>query len=273
MTLRRVRPVRAARAVAAVAGVFALALAPAAALAERPPVVAEGAAVALDAPGAELHAGDLVSFTGSGFVRAGGGGQVVNVKFDDVPIVGTFTADASGAVRGTVAVPASAAPGAHWLRFLAGAGRANDAPARSLVADFTLVAQPAAGEPGASQPAITFGAPALASATAEFDSSGHLKLTLRCAGTVPCRGAVHVASEQAIARGNGFVRPVLVDAAVRLPAGSTRVVRPRISPGVAGRLERFRALRVSVTVRGDVTSAASRSVTLRRVASTLTRRD
>jgi hypothetical protein len=92
--------------------------------------------------------GGTVSFTGTGYVNDGGTGQTVTVKLNDVDILGTFEAAASGALSGSVTIPASLEPGEYWLRFLAGAGKPNDMPISSVHATFTLTASTGGGGGG-----------------------------------------------------------------------------------------------------------------------------
>jgi hypothetical protein len=177
-------------ALVAVAGLVAAAAAPAAPI--RPPENPEGATVALVTT--TVSAGDPVAFTGTGFVKTGGGGQIVTVKLDDDRILGTFTADATGAVAGQVPAPSTA--GEHWLRFLAGSGgtsgTSGEPPARSLIGDFT-VAAPAV----AVTPSVATGATALQVGALTLSASGRsATLALDCpvALTAGCRGSVLVRS-------------------------------------------------------------------------------
>ncbi|MFF5897194.1 hypothetical protein ACFY8O_14835 [Streptomyces argenteolus] len=61
-------------------------------------------------------------------------GQTVTIKLDDEEILGQWKADASGAYKGEVTIPAETPPGAHWLRFLA------PNPSTTLKVDFTVTA-------------------------------------------------------------------------------------------------------------------------------------
>lgn len=176
----------------AVAAVLALiGVAPASAAPLRPPENPEGATVALTA--ATVSAGDPIAFTGTGFVKTGGGGQIVTVKLDDDRILGTFAADASGAVAGQV--PAPSTPGAHWLRFLAGSGgtsgTSGEPPARSLIGDFSVAA------PAVLTPSAAPGATALQVGALTLSASGRsATLALDCPATLTagCRGSVVVRS-------------------------------------------------------------------------------
>ncbi|QOC90126.1 LPXTG cell wall anchor domain-containing protein [Micromonospora craniellae] len=108
----------------------------------------QGATVSLAADSAT--AGGTLRYTGTGFVNEGGRGQIVTIKLDDVDILGTVTASDSGAISGTVTIPAATPPGSHWLRFLAGSGREDDGPARSLASSEFTVSAAAGG--GADEP-------------------------------------------------------------------------------------------------------------------------
>ncbi|MFD6424674.1 hypothetical protein [Streptomyces sp. NPDC060198] len=80
--------------------------------------------------GSSVAAGGKVSFRLTGFPA----GQQITVKFDDSEIIGQWSGGiaADGSFSGTVTVPATAAKGAHWLRFLA------PNPSTSMKADFTV---------------------------------------------------------------------------------------------------------------------------------------
>ncbi|MEU1089831.1 hypothetical protein ABZ401_23925 [Streptomyces sp. NPDC005892] len=80
--------------------------------------------------GSSTTAGGKVSFRLTGFPA----GQQITVKFDDGGIIGQWPDGiaADGSFSGTVTVPASAAEGAHWLRFLA------PNPSTSMKAGFTV---------------------------------------------------------------------------------------------------------------------------------------
>ncbi|MFD8692234.1 hypothetical protein [Streptomyces sp. NPDC059651] len=89
-----------------------------------------GAASASITAGSQVAAGGKVSFRVTGFPA----GRQLTVKLDDSEIIGQWPdgIDASGALSGTVTIPASATKGGHWLRFLA------PNPSTSLRADFTV---------------------------------------------------------------------------------------------------------------------------------------
>ncbi|MEU4556989.1 hypothetical protein AB0F72_01265 [Actinoplanes sp. NPDC023936] len=116
---------------------------PAMAAAPRPsnPV---GATVSLAAT--SVAAGKTLRFSGTGFVNDGGRGQIVTIKLDDVDILRSVTASDSGAISGTVTIPkATTAGNEHWLRFLAGSGRENDSPSRSLASGYFAVTAASTG--------------------------------------------------------------------------------------------------------------------------------
>ncbi|MBB2942545.1 hypothetical protein FB565_002258 [Actinoplanes lutulentus] len=108
-----------------------------------------GATVSLAS--SSVVAGKTIRFTGTGFVNDSGRGQVVTIKLDDVDILRTVNASDSGAISGTVTVPAATKAGAeHWLRFLAGSGQENDSPARSLASGYFAVTGASSSSPAAS---------------------------------------------------------------------------------------------------------------------------
>ncbi|MFF7365718.1 hypothetical protein [Streptomyces sp. NPDC008125] len=80
--------------------------------------------------GSSVSAGGKVSFRLTGYPA----GQQITVKFDDAEIIGQWPDGiaADGTFSGTVTVPATAAKGAHWLRFLA------PNPSTSTKAGFTV---------------------------------------------------------------------------------------------------------------------------------------
>jgi len=85
--------------------------------------------------------GGTIRFTGTGYLATDGhgGGQLVTVKINDGDILGQALADASGNLEGSVTVPSFVTPGGtYWLRFLAGAGQADDMPPSSIFAYFTV---------------------------------------------------------------------------------------------------------------------------------------
>jgi hypothetical protein len=104
----------------------------------------KGATVTLAAT--TVQAGKTIRFTGTGWVNDKGRGQIVTIKLDDVDILREVTATDAGAISGTVTIPkATKTSGTHWLRFLAGNGRPNDDPPRSLAsATFTVTSAGAA---------------------------------------------------------------------------------------------------------------------------------
>lgn len=103
----------------------------------------KGATVSLAA--GSVKAGATLRFTGTGWRNDAGRGQVVTIKLDDVDILRDVTATDSGALSGSVTIPAKVGAGEHWLRLLAGSGAANDDPARTLAsAMFTVTAGGAA---------------------------------------------------------------------------------------------------------------------------------
>lgn len=109
-----------------------------------------------------VFAGTQVSFTGSGWLNAGGGAQRFYIKFDDHggTGIGPYTANADGTIADTVSmVPPPGAtlkqrqdwapadlgtPGSHWIRLLAGpySDMPDNGPARSVHAPFAVVAAP-----------------------------------------------------------------------------------------------------------------------------------
>ncbi|NHC14131.1 alpha-2-macroglobulin family protein [Motilibacter deserti] len=85
-----------------------------------------------------VQAGSAIPVSGTGFPS----GATVTVKLDDDAILTTFPAGADGAFATTVTVPADAAAGSHWLRFLAGP------PATSVKSEsFTVTAVPVVRDP------------------------------------------------------------------------------------------------------------------------------
>ncbi|WP_433826572.1 hypothetical protein ACQP2E_31390 [Actinoplanes sp. CA-015351] len=146
---------------------------PAVAAAPRPsnPV---GATVSLAS--STVVAGKTIRFTGTGFVNDSGRGQVVTIKLDDVDILRSVTASDSGAISGTVTVPAATPVGKeHWLRFLAGSGQENDSPARSLASGYFAVT--AASSSTTSSPSPGASASASASSTASASTGDTLPKT------------------------------------------------------------------------------------------------
>lgn len=110
--------------------------------AEPRPDVPGGASITLGQT--TIAPGGSMSFTGTGWTTTAttaNGAVIGGVKLDDVDQLNTdaFTAAVDGTVSGRVTIPASTAPGEHWLRFLAGANQAGD-PVRSLHVTFTVVA-------------------------------------------------------------------------------------------------------------------------------------
>ncbi|GAA0811232.1 hypothetical protein [Spirilliplanes yamanashiensis] len=139
---------RLAASVAALA-VAALAVGSPAAAAPRPSNP-QGATVSLAASTA--RAGATLRFSGTGWKNQAGRGQVVTIKLDDVDILRDVTASDSGAISGSVTIPARTGTGQHWLRFLAGSGAENDGPARSLASAMLTVT---AGSSGGATPTAT----------------------------------------------------------------------------------------------------------------------
>lgn len=245
--VRRLRAVAAA--VAALA--CAVAVAPAAAVAApvRPPENAEGATVALAAT--TVSAGDPLAFGGTGFVRTAGGGQIVTVKLDDDEIIGTFTADASGAVSGQVPAPSTTGP--HWLRFLAGSGGASgtsgEPPARSLIGDFSVAAPVAAVTPSAAP-----GATALQPGALTLSASGRTAtLALDCPATLTggCRGTVLVRSGAPV----GGRRITAARGAYVLGAGQAATITLKLAKAARTVLDDRGRLATRVTVAPDGAAA------------------
>jgi hypothetical protein len=241
-------------ALAAIAGLTAAAPAAAVAAPLRPPENPEGATIAVATT--TVGAGDPVAFAGTGFVRTGGGGQVVTVKLDDDRILGTFTADATGAVAGQV--PAPSAPGEHWLRFLAGSGgtsgTSGEPPARSLIGDFAVAAPVAAVTPSAAS-----GATALQVGALTVGASGRsatLALDCPAALTAGCRGSVVVRSTAKV-RGRVITA---ARAAYVLGAGQAGTLTLRLAKAARAVLDDRGRLATRVTV----ARAGAASVVVRR---------
>jgi len=231
----------------------------------RPPENPVGAAVSVAST--SVAPGGPIAFTGTGFVRAGGaGGQIVTIKLDDVTILGTFPADATGAINGTVTAPAE--PGEHWLRFLAGSGGSTGGPAqpppRSLVADFSVLAP--APAPGAPAPAPAPKTPAARVASGALQArGGRVAVRLALGGTVSTAATVTVRSAARVRVGHRRARVAITRRAlVSLPAGTPVVERLTLSRTGRALLGRRAALRVVVAVRPLVGEAGRRTVTLRR---------
>lgn len=232
----------------------------------RAPENPVGAAVSIAST--SVAPGGPIAFTGTGFVRAdGAGGQIVTIKLDDVTILGTFPADATGAVSGTVAAPAD--PGEHWLRFLAGSGGSTGGPAqpppRSLVADFSVLAPaPAPGEPAPAPPATTTPAARVASGTLHA-RNGRVAVRLALDGTVSTAATVTVRSAARVRVGHRRARVAITRRAlVSLPAGTPVVKRLALTRTARALLGRRATLRVVVAVRPLVGDPGRRTVTLRR---------
>ncbi|MFE6186740.1 hypothetical protein ACFQ6U_20165 [Streptomyces sp. NPDC056465] len=111
-----------------------------------------GAKAAIQA--SEVQAGGRIPFEVTAFPA----GQTVTIKLDDEEILGQWKADASGAYKGEVTIPAGTPAGAHWLRFLA------PNPSTTLKVDFTVTAPgttgtgaapAAAAAPGTTPDAVT----------------------------------------------------------------------------------------------------------------------
>lgn len=225
--------------------------------AQRPPDNPVGATVSLAA--AQVAPGATLTFAGAGFLNEARKGQLVNVKLDDAALLsgGGVAADGAGALAGTVTIPADARPGPHWLRFLAGSGRPGDTPARSLTADFTVVAPPAPPPPPAPAPAAP---PAVEIRSTHLPRRGaRTRLRLACSGA-PCRGTIEAKTAQRV-RLNGRRRVVtLARAPFSLPAGAARTIELKLSRGGQALGRRVRAL---VTVRPTGGRTITKALTLR----------
>lgn len=220
-----------------------------------------------------VFAGTQVSFTGTGWLTAGGGAQRFYIKFDDHggTGIGPYTANADGTIADTVSmVPPPGAtlkqredwapadlgtPGTHWIRLLAGpySDMPDNGPARSVHAPFTVVAAPdvpspdpaPAPEPGAAPtptPAPGPGAvpepaavmpPSLIKGTI-VRSSG--RLTVRVRGGSERLGVALTVRTAAPVRTAPGLRPRTVTLArlrTAVAPDGTRVLRPRLT--AAGR--------------------------------------
>jgi hypothetical protein len=158
--------------------------------------------------------GGTVSFSGTGYVNDGGTGQTVTVKLNDVDILGTFEADNSGGLSGSVAIPASLEPGEYWLRFLSGAGKPNDMPISSIHATFTLTASTGGGGDGGSGGGGGGGA-AAGGSTAGGSTTG---------ATVSATGASGTGTSGGTLPNNGFDRNTWMLLGSVLVAGGVAVV-------------------------------------------------
>ncbi|MDP9814761.1 WxL domain-containing protein [Spirilliplanes yamanashiensis] len=114
--------------IAALAGATVLAVAAPAHAADPRPDNPKGATVAIAA--STVAPGGTLAFTGTGFVNADGTGSNVVVKVDDGQVrkadggdifAEVKAADTTGAVSGTVTLPAGVTGAGHWLRMLTGA--------------------------------------------------------------------------------------------------------------------------------------------------------
>lgn len=161
LTIARPRALAAAASAAALAATLTCAAGAGAAGTPRPDNPGTPPATA-QVTTAQVFAGTQVTFTGQGWLTAGGAPQRFYIKFDDhgASGIGPYTANADGTIGATVAMvpPAGATlkqredyapadlgtPGTHWLRFLAGpyVDFPDNEPARSVHATFTVVAAP-----------------------------------------------------------------------------------------------------------------------------------
>ncbi|MEV6342391.1 hypothetical protein [Actinoplanes sp. NPDC051851] len=161
----------AAAAALTAAALVALTATPAVAASTPRPSNAQGATVTLAS--ATVAAGSKIRLTGTGWVNDSDRGQVVTVKLDDNDILGEFTASDSGALSGSVTIPAATEAGSeHWLRLLAGSGQENDTPARSLASSYFAVTTSSG-----SGTTSTSTATATATATSTSTGSGTLAKT------------------------------------------------------------------------------------------------
>jgi hypothetical protein len=133
---------------AAVAAGLALVVAGPALAADPRPDSPKGATVAIGSTTAVP--GGTVTFTGAGFVNADGSGSVVLVKIDDGAVrkadgIDVFAevpaAATTGAISGSLTLPAGLTGAGHWLRLLTGSGAAGD-DVRSLHTDLFTIAAP-----------------------------------------------------------------------------------------------------------------------------------
>lgn len=152
----------------------ALAVTTPALAAEPRPDNALGATVTLAsttvAPGGKL------AFSGTGFVNADGTGSTVSVKIDDGTVLDGSTGgvyaevkaeNTTGAISGTVTVPASLTGSGHWLRMLTGGSAAGDT-SRSVHTGFFAVAAPE--QP--TTPAVTLASDKVTTAGGTLAASG-----------------------------------------------------------------------------------------------------
>jgi len=208
----------------------------------------------------EVFAGTQVTFQGAGWLSTGGQPQQFMIKFDDHGVngIGPYTANADGTIGGTVAMvpPASATlkqredyapadlgtPGRHWLRFLAGW---NSSPARSLHAEFTVVAAPEAPapDPGTGTPAAPQApeTPAGEPLTPPSLASGPItraggRLAVRVRGGDARAGVaitIRTAGRVRLAPGTRPRQVLLARLRTAVAPGGVRVLRPRLT--AAGR--------------------------------------
>ncbi len=141
--------------------------------------------------------GGTVQFNASGFVRDAGGGQTLTFKLNDIDIIGSQEADASGNASGTIKLPAAKVfkkyeteYGSYkwWVRVLVGSGRpdgATDLPAASYHDGFKLVADlDAIPAPSPSSSPTTASTTPAATGT----TSGTSGTTPAASGTLPNTG-------------------------------------------------------------------------------------
>jgi hypothetical protein len=192
-------------------------------------------------------AGGAVAFTGTGFLTAAGAPQKVYVKLDDHGDhgIGPFTADATGALHGRIALSDPEAPAdigdaarEHWLRFLTGPSGADpdNGPSRSLKAAFRVTA-----------PAVRAVAAVLTA------RGGSVALALRAGGPDGSRGAVVVrASGWTVARGT-----------YALGDGATHAVRVPLTAAGRRRTTRAAALTARLTLTPREGAAIRSTVTVK----------
>lgn len=226
--------------------------------ASRPPDDPDGATVRIAST--RVAPGQPVAFTGTGFTATAGGGQVVTVKIDDGQVAGTFTADSAGDVSGSVTAPVT--PGAHWLRFLTGSGGSNgqgggaQPPARSLTADFTVVALSS----GVGGPSRT--AQAVLRSHSLIERGGRLAVRLACAHAA-CWGSVRVRTAQPVTLGERHTSVTIAGGTYRIEAATSTTLSLALTRDGHRLLSMRHALRVlvRVTVKDGKTRSAVLTLT------------